>query len=93
MQFAQDTMGDYGVQFVSGQRFLGWICWRSNRIILEFVQSKVGELIGFTVLNVCPCRAAEVQPQAAHVAMIHSLQFEWSFCHKLSQITALLLVH
>ena len=54
---------------------------------MEFVQSKVKNWVK------CLSRAAEVQPQASHEAMIHSLQFESSFCHELTQIVALLWSH
>ena len=72
---AQNSFGHSGVQLVSGHHFLGSYVGDSIGS-MEFVQSKVETWVNSIE---CLAKVADSQPQAAHAALSHSLQFEWSY--------------
>ena len=75
MSQAQEIFGDSGVQIVSGHRFLGGYVGDPVES-MKFVRSKVETWVHCIE---CLAQAADSQPQAAHTALSHSLQFEWSY--------------
>ena len=75
---AEMLFGDLGVTVVTGQRFLGGFIG-DHESCGEYVEQRV-EMWMQCVEKLT--KTAESQPQAAHVALTKSLQFEWSYLQR-----------
>ena len=75
---AHQLFDEFGVTVATGQHFLGSFIGNQQGT-QEYVKQKV-EIWTRCVEKLT--KAAEPQPQAAHAALIKSLQFEWSYLQR-----------